>query len=210
MKCQETLNTKLKGVGIKVAKEQIFSAAYAAAKYVRQHDANKCHLLLTEDAKREYEGLELDHCSVDFVVVGDLGEDITFRKLNEAFLKILDGAKLIALQKNRFWLSDEGYKLDAGAFVALLEFAGNTNSILIGKPSRPFFELALNDLNINAHETMMIGDDLESDIGGANALGITTCLVKTGKFREIDLKHSKIKPNFLLPSIADLIKSKIL
>ena len=122
MKSRATLKKKLSGFGINVPEENIFSAAYAAAQYIRNQGKTKCHLLLLEDAQQEYFDLELNSDNPDFVVVGDLGDSITFDKLNTAFQKLFDGAELIALQKNRFWLSDAGYTLDAGAFVALLEY----------------------------------------------------------------------------------------
>ena len=99
---------------------------------------------------------------------------------------------------------------DTGAFVALLEFASNKTATVIGKPSRLFFEMALKDLELSPAEVLMIGDDVESDIVGASNVNIQTCLVQTGKFREMDLKNSAIKPDHILPSIKylkDLLKS---
>ncbi len=208
MKSRETLAKKLTTMGIPADRDQIFSAAYAASQYVRQRQG-KCHLLLLDDAKRDYQGLECKAGIADYVVVGDMGKSITYDLLNEAFRHLHSGARLIALQKNRFWLSDEGYQLDAGAFVALLEYAADMEAVLIGKPSQAFFNTALSDLGLNADQVMMIGDDVESDIAGAAALGLRTCLVQTGKFRQKDLDKSPVKPDYLLNSIADLTKVKI-
>ncbi len=210
MKSRKTLRKKLADMGIEASESKIFSAAYAAARYVKSKGDVSCFLMLTEDAKREYSGLESDSENVDYVIAGDLGEQITFDILNEAFVRLFNGAELIALQKNRYWLSDRGYTLDAGAFVALLEFAANVESVLIGKPAKPFFETALNDLNLPAGEVLMIGDDIESDIIGASNLGINTCLVKKGKFEEKNYKLSGVKPDFLLNSIAELPESGIM
>lgn len=203
MKSRETLAAKLTSMGIDTNRNQIFSAAYAASLYVRQREGC-CFMLLLEDAKKDYRGLECRSGTADFVVVGDMGETLTYGLLNEAFRHLHNGAQLIALQKNRFWLSDKGYMLDAGAFVALLEYAADTQAVLIGKPARPFFETALSDLGLNPEKVMMIGDDVESDIRGAATLGLKTCLVKTGKFRQKDLDKSGIKPDFLLATIHKL------
>lgn len=204
MKCRNTLLKKLNGFGIQAEEHEIFSAAYAAAKYVSQLPSAKCHLMLMEDSKKEFIGMESDDAKVDFVVAGDLGEAVNFNLLNDAFVCLMEGAKLIALQKNRFWFSDKGYTLDAGAFVTLLEYAANQQAILIGKPERKFFELALADLNLLPEEVLMIGDDIESDIGGAARLDITTCMVQTGKFRQQDVKRSEIKPDYMISSFADI------
>jgi len=204
MKHRSTLVTKLANMEIEVSETVVFSAAFAAAQYVKQFKDNRAFLLLTDDAKKEFLGTAHDDTSVNFVVLGDLGDDFTVEKINKAFNCFINGAKLIALQKNRFWLSDDGYRVDAGAFVALLEYAAKVRAKIIGKPSKTFFRLALKHLNINANQALMIGDDVESDIMGANRLGINTCLVQTGKFRPIDLQRLKIKPDFVLPSIAQL------
>ena len=204
MKHRQSLVKKLASMGINITEEKIFSAAFAAAQYVRQFKKNRSFLLLTEDGQREFMGIEQADHAVDFVVIGDMGDDFTLEKINKAFNCLMNGAQLIALQKNRFWLSDQGYRVDAGAFVALLEYAANVQARVIGKPSAEFFNLALKHLNQSPERVLMIGDDIESDIGGAARVGIHTCLVQTGKFRQIDLDQSDVKPEYILSSIAEL------
>ncbi|MHB2152808.1 HAD-IA family hydrolase [Calditrichota bacterium GD2] len=75
---------------------------------------------------------------------------------------------------------------------------------MIGKPSARFFQLALDDLKLAGEEVLMIGDDVESDIMGAQRLGIRTCLVKTGKFRQQDVDRAEVKPDHIIESIARL------
>ena len=206
MKSRKTLQKKLAGFGIDVPQENIFSAAYAASQYIRDKGKTKCHLLIDDDAQKEYADFDLQSDKPDYVVVGDLGEKITFDLLNNAFQKLFEGAELIALQKNRFWLSDKGYALDAGAFVALLEYAANKEGILMGKPSKTFFETALKDLKCNTGEVLMIGDDIESDVKGAQAMGIRGVLVQTGKFLPNDLQRDDVTPWKTIGSIKDLVK----
>jgi HAD superfamily hydrolase (TIGR01458 family) len=205
MKSRETLQKKLSGFGIEVPEKFIFSAAYAAAQYIRNQGKTKCFLLIDDDAQKEYYDLDLKSDKPDYVVVGDLGENITFDKLNAAFQKLFKGAKLIALQKNRYWLSDKGFTLDAGAFVALLEYSAQKESILIGKPSKTFFETALKDLNLSLQDVLMVGDDIESDIIGAQAMGIKGVLVQTGKFLPKDLERQDVRPWRTIKSISELI-----
>lgn len=205
MRCRRSLQQKLHSFGIEVDETSIFSAAYAAAEFIRRSGKIRCHLLLTEDAQSDYVGIEkVNEGDVDWVVVGDLGPAVTYDKLNRAFRKLRAGAKLIALQKNRYWLSDDGYTLDAGAFVALLEYAAEQESVLIGKPSALFYQTALDDLSLNPGQVVMIGDDIESDIGGAQALGMRTILVRTGKFNQQVLAKSAYTPWKIFNSIADL------
>jgi ribonucleotide monophosphatase NagD (HAD superfamily) len=50
----------------------------------------------------------------------------------------------------------------------------------------------------------MVGDDIESDIGGAQRAGIRAVLVCTGKHNADSPLLAKIRPAAILPSIADL------
>jgi len=206
MKSRASLKNKLKSFGIRVKEEEIFTTVLAAVLYIRKSGKEKCHLLLLDDAKKEFAEFECNSPNPDFVVVGDLGDDVSFESINMAFQMLLSGAKLIALQKNRYWLSDRGYTLDAGAWVAMLEFASKKKGQIMGKPSPHFFSLALNDLALPAEKVVMVGDDIESDIKGAHRVGIRGILVKTGKFLPSDLEREDIHPWKTVESIADLPK----
>jgi len=206
MKSRKTLKKKLAGMGIETSENEIFSAAYAGALYVGRKPGASCYLLLLKDAQKEYHRCRSGGDRVDYVVVGDLGEEADFESLNRAFLYLLDGAQLIALQKNRYWLSDKGYVMDAGAFVVMLEYAAAVESLVIGKPSPAFFEMAISDLGLRADEIVMIGDDIESDIGGAQNMGMHGILVRTGKFRPEDLEKSDIKPDGVIDSIDRILE----
>ena len=116
----------------------------------------------------------------------------------------MNGAKILALQKNRFWQTGEGLTIDAGAMVAALEYATNKRATIIGKPRKEFFLQAAGKLKIPAQELAMVGDDLETDIEGGQNAGLLGIAVKTGKFREEFLQQSKIKPGAIIDSIAEL------
>ena len=85
---------------------------------------------------------ELEECDerAEAVIVGDLGEAFGYGILNRAFRHLMAGAELIALQKNRFWMTPDGLSLDVGPFVAALEYASGTEAYIVGKPARGFFE----------------------------------------------------------------------
>jgi HAD superfamily hydrolase (TIGR01458 family) len=116
----------------------------------------------------------------------------------------MDGAELVALQKNRFWLRADGLSLDVGPFVAALEYATGRDAYVVGKPARGFFDEVLRDLGETAARTAMVGDDVESDIGGAQRAGLDGVLVRTGKYREEAVRESGIEPTATVNSIADV------
>ena len=114
------------------------------------------------------------------------------------------GARLIALHKNRYCRREDGIGLDVGPFVAALEYAANTQAVVVGKPSPDFFQLALDDMGATAADTMMVGDDIDADIGGAQGAGLKAVQVRTGKYTESDLEHPTVRPDFHIDSIATL------
>ncbi len=116
----------------------------------------------------------------------------------------MDGAELIALQKNRYWMRADGLSLDVGPFVAAIEFAADRDAYVVGKPAKGFFEQVLASIDVDASAAAMIGDDIESDIGGALRAGLDAILVRTGKYREVRLRESGIQPTRIVDSIADV------
>ncbi len=138
------------------------------------------------------------------MIVGDLGEGWDYEVLNRAFRQLMDGAALIALQKNRYWETAEGLSLDAGPFVSALEYATGREAEVVGKPSPAFFELALGELGVSADHAAMVGDDVEADVGGAMEAGLAGILVRTGKYREDLVRESGIEATATVDSIADV------
>jgi phospholysine phosphohistidine inorganic pyrophosphate phosphatase len=205
MRCRASLRRKLASFGIEVNEDEIFSASVAAARYLRKQGQPRVLLLLTEDAHRDFAGLEITDQQPDFVVMGDMGDQVNATLLNKAFRLILGGAELIALQKNRYWKTAEGLTLDAGPFVVALEYATGQQARVIGKPSPDFFRLAVDDLGVSPDQVAMVGDDIEVDVDGAQRAGLKGVLVRTGKFRETDLQ-SMIEPDEVIDSIADLVE----
>jgi phospholysine phosphohistidine inorganic pyrophosphate phosphatase len=123
--------------------------------------------------------------------------------MQEAFEYLMDGAHLIALSRDRYWLRDGRLALDAGPFVTGLEYAVGRPAVVAGKPSRHFFEAALGGLpGIAAREVAMVGDDLWSDVQGAQQAGLQGWLVQTGKFRPDVLAGGDIVPDRVLASVA--------
>jgi HAD superfamily hydrolase (TIGR01458 family) len=135
--------------------------------------------------------------------VGDLAERWTYQLLQEAFEYLMDGADLIALSRDRYWLRGERLALDAGPFVAALEFASGRPARVAGKPSEAFYAEALGSLGMETSRAVaMVGDDLWSDVEGAQRAGLQGWLVRTGKFRESALRESGIHPDRILDSVA--------
>ena len=204
--CRASTHRKLLGYGFDIRLGEIFSAPIATAKYVLKTKKNRCFLLTTGDVYKDFkaEGIKVTDKNPDHVVIGDAGKDFTFENMNKAFNYLLDGADLIAMEKDRYWRSPDGLALGGGPYTAALEYATGIRAKLIGKPSKDFLKLALADMNARPKKTIAIGDDLITDIAGAQRAGMRAFLVTSGKHKKEDVERSVIKPDCVLDSIAEL------
>ncbi len=158
----------------------------------------------------DLEGLQLVGMNVDAVLLGgaDEGEEtgriFSYLNLNRAFHELEAGAELYCLHKNKWWQTGDGARLDTGAFVAGLEYAADTEATVLGKPSSAYFAAALEALDAEPGLTWMVGDDIEGDVLGGHNYGLRTVLVRTGKFRPDDVERSRVQPDAIISSIAQL------
>jgi HAD superfamily hydrolase (TIGR01458 family) len=195
---------KLEGLGFELAEDELVTPAALARRHCSEAGHETVALIMNENVKADFEGLEETDEGVDAVIMGDLGEQFGFEILNRAFRLVMDGAELVALQKNRFWLTADGLSLDAGPFVAAVEYAADSEAFVAGKPSAGFFDTVIGDLGVDRSSVAMVGDDVETDIGGALDAGIAAVLVRTGKYREDFVRESGIEPSATIDSIAEL------
>jgi HAD superfamily hydrolase (TIGR01458 family) len=158
----------------------------------------------------DLDGLTLIGMNAEAVLLGgcDEGEEpgrvFSYLNLNRAFLELEAGAELYCLHKNRWWQTADGPKLDAGAFVAGLEFASGLEATVLGKPSAEYFAAALEAIDADPELAWMVGDDVEGDVRGAQRHGMRTVLVRTGKFRPDEVDASGVMPDGILSSVAQL------
>ena len=201
------LAEQLRVMGIELEDDELQTTGGVAA---RALEGKRVLALTMPGILDDLEGLQLVGMNVDAVLLGgaDEGEEtgrvFSYLNLNRAFHELDAGAELYCLHKNRWWQTAEGARLDAGAFVAGLEYAADIEAIVLGKPSNAYFAAALDALNAEAGLTWMVGDDVETDIVGAHKHGMKTLLVRTGKFRPDDVERSQVQPDGIVSSIAQL------
>lgn len=204
MRPRRAILERLARLGIEAEASELLTPATLAAKRCEDAGYRSVALVVLDELREDLRELEEGGGPVDAVVVGDLGDRWGYEVLNAAFRRLMEGAELIALQKNRYWETSEGLSLDAGPFVAALEYASGREAEVMGKPSRAFFELALSDLGVAAERAAMVGDDVEADVGGALDAGLAGILVRTGKYREELVRESGVEPTATVDSIARL------
>jgi HAD superfamily hydrolase (TIGR01458 family) len=199
------------------------SAAYTARRFPGQ----PLYVLTSDDARSEFAGQQLltdaeagaRDARAAAVVVGDSPEAATWDNLNRAFRLVRNGAELIGMHKNRWWLTPDGPTIDSGAFVAGLEFAAGVKARIVGKPAREFFMQAAGVLaaevsragaaRLRWRDIAMVGDDLETDVRAAQRAGLRGAFVLTGKHTREDLAAAKRRgrpgPDLVAESLADVV-----
>lgn len=198
---------RLEAVNIKVKAQEILTPTVACAQWLCEHSIERLALMLPRETVEDLVGFEIvalnGEVAPEAIIVGDMGSHWNYLKLNNVFRALMEEPqpRLVALGMTRYWRSSEGLNLDVAPFVKALEFASGIHADVIGKQSVTFFQEALNILGCEAGECAMIGDDIQSDIKGAQDAGLQGILVRTGKFRESDLQQG-ITPNQVLDSIA--------
>lgn len=195
---------RLVHIGLDVDESDVLTPAALAVTLCRDHGYERVALHVSDALREDFADLDDEQGDPDAVILGDLGSGFTWERLNTIYGQIDAGAELIALQRNRVYQREDGLVLDAGPFVVALEYATGKEAIVTGKPAREFFAAALDSLGTSKEDTVMIGDDVEADVGGAIDHGLSGVLVKTGKYRDETLSRSGVQPTAIIASIADL------
>lgn len=197
---------QLQGLGFDLATREVLTPAALAVRHCRERGHRSVALLVSESLREDLQDLHeaREGEEVDAVVLGDLGDGFDAQVLNTAFRQLMGGAELVALQHNRYWQRSDGLALDVGAYSAALEYGAATQALVVGKPAPAFFDAALADLDASPERAVMVGDDVEADVGGALACGLEAILVRTGKYRQELVRASGVQPTEVVDSIADV------
>ena len=203
---RRALLEKLKTMGLGISESELFMPAVAARDALEASQL-AAHLLIHPALEEDFAAIPraaADAGAGSAVVVGDAGAGFTYDALNRAFRALEAGAAFLALAYNRsFEDEDHALSLDAGPFVAALEFASGRRATVLGKPSPDFFGAALQSLDCPATQAAMVGDDVEADVGGAQASGVTGLLVRSGKYRPGDEDLVSPPPAALVDDLSD-------
>ena len=198
---------KLLNFGFDIVEKEIFTPIIATKNYLRDNGVKKISLVTNIEIIEEFNEYEITQKDPEAVIMGDIYKNFNWEILDRIFkLVYVNNAALIALHQNKYCMRDGNVSLDLGPFVKTIEYASNKKSILMGKPEKNFFDLAIKDMNIEKDSVLMIGDDIISDIKGAKDSGLSTIQVKTGKYQNSDCDNKISQPDERIDSIVDLLK----
>lgn len=199
---------KLRKLGFEVTDEDIFTCGMATARYLASRTPHGTAYVIGEGgllAELHDAGFSIVDDHPDYVIIGE-GRTIMLESVDKAINMIMNGAKLIATNLDPNCPIGNGkYRAGCGAFVAMLEFATGRQAFSVGKPSPVMMRMARKRLALSTDETVMIGDTMSTDILGAGSMGFTTVLTLSGVTKEIDLGQYGYAPDFIVPSVKDLL-----
>jgi HAD superfamily hydrolase (TIGR01458 family) len=216
--------------GFATPADRFQTALSASAEMVRREYGDRpVYVITSDDARIEFEGINVvDGPAADAapsevaaVVLGDSPHEITKANLDRAFRLVRGGAALIGMHRNAWWLTRKGPTLDAGAFLVGLEYATERKARIVGKPSPESFRQGFERLAVEAHErgeprlfrreVAMVGDDIYTDVGAAQRVGLRGIFVRTGKHGDVELAtagaraRGAIRPHGIAASIAEVV-----
>ena len=197
---------RIREKGLEIESANVLTAPIATKGYLDRQAIGPCFFLTRPRLIEDFAGHPQSEDQAEAVVVGDMGNLITFQHLDTAFRLLLSGSHFVTMSRSRFFRESDGMSLDAGSFVEMLEYASGKKAVTTGKPSAEFFQSALDLIGIEASMVAMIGDDLESDVGGAQKVGLRGFLVLSGKTREAPSSaNADVRPDLTLASVAELL-----
>jgi HAD superfamily hydrolase (TIGR01450 family) len=201
-------------LGAEIAAEQIYTAAAAAVDYVIEKFGTGARVfnLATKGIVELLDGrvqwVELADEKCDVVICGAPANLFaTLARQRIALSLLRQGAELIGICADRVYTSPQGVEIGVGALTNMLAYAANVPAVFTGKPRRFFFDHLCQRLGVQPELCILIGDNLESDVAGATALGMKTILPLTGVTRpdEINRLAPERRPNWIVSDLTELL-----
>jgi len=214
-KTREEYAKRLKLFGIDAKINEIVTSGYVTGQYLKKKYGRNLGLYiigesgLIEEMKNFgftiLSEKDVWHRKVNVVIVG-LDRKLTYEKLAAGAYAILNGAKFVATNADPNIPTEKGLLPGAGAIVSFLEVStGVKPEIVIGKPNIEIMNFALKILDTEPENTLVIGDRIETDVIAAKRVGCKSLIVLTGATTLEEVRKSKVKPDFILKSLSDMV-----
>jgi 4-nitrophenyl phosphatase len=208
----ETVQAKLRRMGVEVAIPEILTSPEATATYLLRRFARGTRLYaIGEEPLRsalQHAGFDLrDRADAVEAVVAGLDRELTWDQLTEATLAIRAGALFVGTNPDVTLPTERGLGPGIGALLAALEAATGTQPVIVGKPEPHMYVQSLEQLHTAPQSTLALGDRIETDILGGKRAGVLTALVLTGVTQRRDLERSAIQPDWVFEDLPELCRA---
>ncbi len=209
-KTVESYVEQLNRAGVPAQPEQVITSAVATADYIRRHYPVDTPLFIIGESGLHETlaacGYHEDPARAKVVIVG-LDMQLTYEKLKIATLRIRAGADFIGTNGDRTFPVPEGLVPGNGSLLAAVQAATDVEPVLIGKPGKFMFDVALEHLGSTPQQTLMIGDRLETDILGARQAGLSSALVLTGVTSADQAREDAVQADGVFADLLALVQA---
>ena len=206
----EACAAKLTRLGIPAQAQDVISALDALTLYLAGRHPGARVLavgepVLIESLRGAGFTLTEDPAQTDVVVVS-FDRTFDYDKLTRAYQAVKAGAVIVATNPDPYCPTPDGGLPDCAAMLAAIEACtGGRAEAIVGKPSVHMANAFLHRLGVPAHEAVMVGDRLLTDVAmGLNA-GMASALVMSGATTDDHLAASGILPTHVLDDVRGLL-----
>jgi len=148
-------------------------------------------------------GIEVTDSDPDWVVVS-YDRALTYAKLEQAVRFLAKGAGFIATNPDPVIITELGLSPETGSILAAVESASGRKAEIVGKPQRPIVDAAIQRLGLPREETVILGDNLDTDILAGHNAGLRSALILTGISTRAEAEASAKPPDWVAEDYADL------
>jgi 4-nitrophenyl phosphatase len=199
----EAVWKRLDDQGIKLRKDEVLTSARLTAEFIARRYGKAKYFLVGEggfEQELNSVGLKRTHGLDAEVVAVGLDRRLTYSKLDRAVQLARMGAHIVASHSARLYMYRRGPAVAVGPILRAIEYGSSRKGFAVGKPSPLMFEVAMEMSGYSKRETIMIGDQEDTDIDGARRAGIDSVIVRTGVY---DGKR-KTKARWVIDNVDDL------
>ncbi|QKS72187.1 TIGR01457 family HAD-type hydrolase [Paenalkalicoccus suaedae] len=195
---------KLTSMGIPAEPSRVFTSSMAASKYVDDTTPDATIYMIGEEGLKEALGSRctLDASEANVVVMG-IDRDITYEKLSDAALAVRRGATFISTNGDKAIPTEKGFVPGNGSLTSVISVSTGVDPIFVGKPEAIIMEQALEILGTKRDQTVMVGDNYDTDIMAGIKARIDTIHVATGVTSQEDLKTKTTQPTHTIPTLKE-------
>lgn len=202
------LRQKLLRMGVDVPEEHFYTSALATAAFLKEQQPG-CEVYVIGEAgllNAIYDaGLTMNDVNPDYVVIGE-AKSYSLETITKATNLVLNGARLIGANSDVTTPLEDGFAPACGVLVAPIELATGKKAYFCGKPNPLMMRTGLKKIGCHSHESVMIGDRMDTDISTGLESGMQTVLVLSGVSRKKDLKKYGYRPSMVLDGVGNIVE----
>ena len=201
------LRLRLARSGLEVPAEAIYTSAMATANFLQSQEPEGTAYVIGESglttALHEV-GYTLSDTDPSYVVIGET-TSYSFERIARAIRLVAAGARFVATNPDVAGPSEAGMIPATGAVAALISSASRVKPYFVGKPNPLMMRTALNAIDAHSEDSVMIGDNMDTDVIMGLESGLETILVLSGVTGHSDMERYSYGPTRVLDSVAEIM-----